>query len=372
MDSELKHFLDELPTIRPDRNYWLIRSSAGANYDEFVRKGFIAVGWNEITVFDINQIHNDPKNEELFKKIKSKVRVDIDTSKLEDSKNPYAAYQSRSIRQIEKFIYDIKVGDIIIVPSEGSKRLSFGEVKNGVCYVESSSKLGDCPFLKRKEVDWIEKDVPRWKLPANLTQMIYSHQTINNVSSYADYINQTLFDFYYVGDKASLVLRVNQTKALSIFEMGAFYNDLSFFIKEFAEYEEIPINMDDITVRSNLQSPGVVVITGAIGIGLLFLGAFTVLAGGGSGIEFKSKIASFSLKVKDNDFLNKLSDFFDRKLERKMRYMEFQKQMKRLELSENKDIKKLVESVREQPINNSTNEAIDACKINHNDNKTNA
>ena len=35
--------LDLIPSINPQKNYWLVRTSSGSNYDDFINGGYIAI-----------------------------------------------------------------------------------------------------------------------------------------------------------------------------------------------------------------------------------------------------------------------------------------------------------------------------------------
>lgn len=60
---EIGHYLNnvKIPDIPEETNFWLIRTMSGYYYDEFVREGYVALGWNIITkntAFDRRNIEN--------------------------------------------------------------------------------------------------------------------------------------------------------------------------------------------------------------------------------------------------------------------------------------------------------------------------
>jgi hypothetical protein len=352
LPNELVEFV---PNVSSKRNYWLVRTSSGDNYDVFVKGNFIAIGWNEITLADLHDINVDPKNKELFKKIKSKISIDREFI-TDKSSRGIGASQSKSLHQLRKFVYDIKKDDIVIIPSYNSDVLSFGIIKETPAFSESSVNLAkdNCSYAKRKKIEWIKTNVSRLRLDANLYRFIFAHQTINNISEYAEYINNFLFDFYEFDGKYSLVLRLRREGAIDAFEMNQFYSDLLEFIKDYAGCDEYDKEKNSLSVKFELQSPGTIIfIAGAIiGVGLLGVALLTLLAGGENDTEIDLKNLKFKWKLKTNSLLDKLSEYLDRGAERNRnkridelneredRLLRLQESLQHFEVDQNKNLKK--------------------------------
>jgi len=353
--------LDLIPSINSQKNYWLVRTSSGANYDDFINGGYIAIGWNEITLFDLNQINLFPGNKPLFDTIRDKVKSERDEDDSENSRG-IQAYQSRSIGQLLKFAYEIKKGDIVVIPSYNSDKLAFGEVLATPILTSDSIKFGSdkCEYDKRKRVRWLKTNVSRSTLDSNLYKFIFAHQTINNISEYSEHINNFLFDFYQLEGKYSLVLRVRSKAKIDAFAMNQFYSDLLYFIDYFSDSEEN--EEKQLSVTFDLQSPGTIVFVAvaALGFGLFGIALFTIMAGGENGLEFDPTTKKFKWKFKSNSFLDKLSDFLDRRearIERKalriakndeLRFKQLIENLKHFEVSPNKDVSELTEPGSEE------------------------
>jgi hypothetical protein len=353
--------LDLIPSINPQKNYWLVRTSSGANYDDFINGGYIAIGWNEITLFDLNQINLFPGNRPLFDTIRDKVKSERDDDDSENSRG-IQAYQSRSIGQLLKFAYEIKKGDVVVIPSYNSDKLAFGEVLTTPILTSDSIKFGSdqCEYNKRKRVRWLKTNVSRSTLDSNLYKFIFAHQTINNISEYSEHINNFLYDFYQVDGNYSLVLRVKSTAKIDAFAMSQFYSDLIYFINYFSDVEEEKDKK--LSVTFDLQSPGTIVFVGSIllGVGLFTIAMFTIMAGGENGFEFDPESKKIKWNFKSNSFLEKYSEYLDRKEarnERKAKRIteEDEQRRKRLfenlkhfEVSPNKDVSELTEPGSEE------------------------
>lgn len=353
---DINEIIQNLPMVNPNRQYWLVRTEAGDYYEEFRDNNYIAIGWNEIPMADIAELKQNPNNLELFERVKEKLIINDNF----DTERGKKASQSKSIAQLLKFAYDLKRGDIVVIPSINSDLLSFGEILDTPVYIDES---GNCSFKKRKKVMWIQKDIKRLSLDSNLYRFIFAHQTINNVTEYSEYINSTLFDFYTIDGKASLVLRVRKNEELDSFKIGEFYSDLLYFIKEFSEDEGTEIQQGDISVKFDLQSPGTIIFIGIALAALVALGVMTILAGGEGGFEIDPKTLKVNNNFKSNSLLDKISDFLDRKQERRFRALKMMGELRHFEVDQNKDLGRLVEPCIKVLPDNSANDIQDGTEV---------
>jgi restriction system protein len=363
--NNLNELLSSAPFFSLDRNYWLVRTSSGDYYADFIKKNYIAIGWNEIKLSDLDQLRKDPNNLVLIETIKNKIKTNLDALEFDEDINDesnnrgISSRKSRALGQMLKFANDIKAGDIVVIPSESSNLLSFGEVVETPLYIASGEELEKCNFIKRKKVIWIKKDINRLKLDSNLYKFIFAHQTINKVTEYGEYINSTLYDFYISGDKASLVLRLRKTEGFDPFELGDFYNDLINFIKEFSEFNDERIQYGDMEVKFNLHSPGTIIFIGGAFLTLAVIGILTNLAGGEQNLNIDPLTGKIKTKFKSNSFLDKYSDFLDRKQNRKFNEIRFLNSLNKLDVAPNEELKSLTEGKSDDLTDNTIKRLID-------------
>lgn len=45
----------DIPSIKNDTDFWMVRAKRGFFFDEFIRNEFIAIGWNSVTKAMISQ-----------------------------------------------------------------------------------------------------------------------------------------------------------------------------------------------------------------------------------------------------------------------------------------------------------------------------
>ena len=203
---QIEELLKDVKSIKDETQYWLVRTMGGdyyAEYAEYVENKFIAIGYNEITIDDLRRL--SPKNKSARKTLQVILKDRRDSIK----NTGYPA------SQILRFTGEIKEGDIVIVPSSASHKVSLGIVKSNV-YAETKGihLEGRCPFSKRRNVEWTRTS-PRHLLPTELLLMFNSRHIISEVNGYAPFIDNFLNDFYTKGDITYLVLRVKQEKTLT-------------------------------------------------------------------------------------------------------------------------------------------------------------
>lgn len=139
MNNELdfiKKYNIPVVKIDPKRNYWLVRTNAGEYFEEFYLGDFIGINWNEFSdPLDFTDVHKEDTTINI-----------ADTYK--ENKQPGHTYS-----QIKRFFHEIKIGDIIMIPSKNSKHIGFGEVSSDV-FISKNSQTeideGECTYEKEE------------------------------------------------------------------------------------------------------------------------------------------------------------------------------------------------------------------------------
>ncbi len=247
MEAQVQNFVNKynLPVVQinGERNYWLVRTNAGAYFDEFFGDNFIAIGWDEF--IDFNRFKAKKKDEAIAKE-------------LEDI---YPDEQSgRIYGQIHRFLFEMQVGDIVMIPSVNSTLIRFGIIESKPFIREvSATKIdeGACPYIKARTVKWI-KTVNRLKLDPYLFRMMQSHQAISNANDYAHYIDRTLHSFFVKNGKAYLVLPVQKEGDIPAYDLVNFVNSIVDLIPLVNNIKGIDQEYDkeDLDLKLNVQSPG--------------------------------------------------------------------------------------------------------------------
>ncbi|KAF1339425.1 hypothetical protein ABP1_4180 [Bacillus subtilis] len=107
----------EIPVVQIDdkRKYWLVRTQSGEYYEQFYFENFISVGWDEF-----NDI-------EKFKTADKSVIIKEIEKAYPENKKPGLIYS-----QIKRFLFELSPGDVVMIPSPNSTRISFGIILSDV------------------------------------------------------------------------------------------------------------------------------------------------------------------------------------------------------------------------------------------------
>jgi restriction system protein len=266
-----------LPVINSERRYWLVRSNGGKYYNSFVLNDYIGIGWDKV--------------DKIFIGNKS-VILDRDIKNLYKPKNEEKKLNYSLIaKQINRFLFEIKHGDIIITPSENSKFVAFGRViDEQVYFVEESEfehsnilKKGDeyfCPYLKRRKVEWLNK-IDKQELDPYLFKLFHSHHTISEADKYAPYIDRIIDSLFIKGDQGHLILQVKQKGKIQADLLADFINS-TLGILDYDYLYSKNVNRKNIDIKLNVQSPGPIELIGPINdillISSFIFSSFTGLA----------------------------------------------------------------------------------------------
>ena len=252
MDEENLYFIEEMERqIRPIQvpdccSFWMIRTKSGAYYNEYIRNGYIAIGWNAILR---NNIEQDGEE-------KMRQAVELHYA----DKRPGAA-----INKCYSFVTTMRIGDIVMIL--GDKRVAFGivgeyfekqDIQEGIKKeLEADSQIAEglhkqveikCPYIKRRQIQMI-KEVEEGRLTPLLVRAMLNHQSLSEISMYAVPVLNTCFDLYVYKEETHVVFRVNTRNRIK----GRDFSTFSYYITEiFAT-----INDDnDVSITMNLNSPG--------------------------------------------------------------------------------------------------------------------
>ena len=297
--------------ISPDKHYWFFRTMGGTYYDEFVSRGYIAFGYDGITMKDLKNI---PERDDMARAY-LKIRLQELDKYLTDSQTAKAA------GQIVKFYRGLAVGDVVVAPSYQSKKFAIGVIESEMYEDSSKHAEGECQFVKRRKVRW-EKEVWRSELDPKAILAFGNQQTMSSIDEYAEYIDRKISNIYNKGEKTYLVLRVNQDKGLS-WDDFTLIGDLGTLFKEFSDENNLGIDLSQIEMKINVQSPGdiLMIIPDGTGYALIIVLAIITLLGG----TFKHKSLNSETEISTGGFgkflsdtLSAISDFLDRKQEREI------------------------------------------------------
>lgn len=226
----------------------MIRTQKGYFYDEFLSKHFVALAWNSID-----------KETDFSEQSSERLKDDI-VIRFSDINRP-----STVINKCKNFIFEVKEGDILVIPSRGSQNITFAKAGE---YFEDNTKtveleqtvinrikIGDvdindvsCPYKKRRKIQLL-RTIKSNDLNYTLYRAISNYHGISNFDAYARQILNTLYNYYIFQGSAVLVYNVRKTEPIKPRELsGLLYSN--------TECLSMITNENFISTQMSLNSPG--------------------------------------------------------------------------------------------------------------------
>ncbi len=238
--------IKNLPQVDPNTKYWLVRGEGGAFYDDFLINDYIAIGWNEISVKEVNQ---NVGNSDLIRSKLISVK-----GLLSNTRNKRK--MGSAAKQMIKFQSDIRPGHIILVPSYNSEIFSVGIVRGEAYTEKDEDKLITCPYTKRRHMEWIGK-FNRYQADPLLQKVVYAAHTVSEITQYKSYINRATFDTYVEGENMHMTFHVKHSEGIDL-------EVLSDLLRSYNDLNKILYPDDKVKIRINVQSPGPIELIGAV------------------------------------------------------------------------------------------------------------
>ena len=234
-------------TIDENRKYWFVRTVGGKYYRNFLDGGYVAIGYNDISKRVLDELPEKEESAVLALKLSYKNR------------HPEIENVGKQVSQLLRFYRGIKEGDVVIIPSSESEELAFGIVKGSV-YECSQISDTDCPFVKRRMVEWKEKFLKR-KLHPKLQLAISSRHALSDMTDYSRYIDCVLKDFFVKGDEANLVLRIQTDDDVTLDDFCSICA-IPDLIADFCDKRGIPFEKEHLVMKIQMESKGSLRLTG--------------------------------------------------------------------------------------------------------------
>lgn len=291
----------EIPFVSTERNYWLVRTQGGTYYKSFRTNDYVAISWNELDedIFKDTSEENCLSTDRVIEFYKNKYKDDEEKIKYYSKRRV-----SRITNTLNRFKFEMKAGDIVIIPSTNSDLISFGEVLEDDLYFERNFPAVNpkenadekfCPFVKRKKVKWL-KDVRKAELEPKLIALFNSQHTISSADKvkYGNYIDRTIDSIYIKGETAHLVLEVKKENDINALVFANLIKDSVLAVDTFEDSSfKNNIKGANIKIKANVQSPGPMEFFGPIEEILILTSIITK--------TFGSDIMSFKLGKKKKE-----------------------------------------------------------------------
>lgn len=324
---KIQDLLNEAHVIDPKVNYWLVRTAAGRYYDEFAINKRIGFGDCYLEPSEVLAFPTD--REEFAKAIAPIIEEHTDSIR-----------PGHTAGQFFRFYHEIKRGDVVIIPSESSEKLWVGRITD-----DEPSKFsykdenGDpsCPHAHTRSVEWIAEKY-RSDFNPKIVSLFFSHHAIVDANEYSQFINGAIYDFFIANDKAHLILRVETRQHIRARSLVSLFSNILDIANDFGNDADLNLDVDDIDIRLNLNSPGAVELISVSLASVLILGIIVVFITGG-------KMKSKHIELGTEGLIKQLQEFFNQRDRSKLQAEVVRQAIHDLEIKDPREITKILQKV---------------------------
>ena len=245
----------DIPSIKNDTNFWMVRAKRGFFFDEFIRNEFIAIGWNSVTKAMISQNLTRSQSDRL----KASIKATYDESK-----------PGTSLNKCIRFCYELKAGDIAVIVD--NNRVAFAYI--GEYYEEQSPTLTvelekevhqqiekanpntdtfTCPYIKRRKITLIKVLTADDTISPYLQSAIARNwHSLSDLNEYAELVLSGCFDTVLFKDKITVTFRVKRKEEINVLDLANFVLCAARLLSD-----DKP---ETVQVKTTLHSPGDVIL----------------------------------------------------------------------------------------------------------------
>lgn len=307
----LEDLLENVPEIAAEARYWFVRTDGGELYNAFTASGSIAIGYRSVSAEFVRSLELTEDSLDLTyasrEKLKNEIKKHYPTVKKTDVKNYDRSGLAAS--QLLAFCSLMKKGDVVIIPSVNTDRLSFGFVADDEPYTEELTYAGESfhEYIKRRKVRWV-RGLTKPEINPNLFKLFLNHQAIVEATPYAEWIDALLYEFFSKGEEYHFVLKVRTGESIPAQDLFRACLDLFGLAEKFARTQGVELDTTDIKTRINLNSPGDVEFWKKSATAALLISVMTIAINGGG-----LTVQRIGLDLKTPGLLTKVTEFLDAK-----------------------------------------------------------
>lgn len=235
----IEQILSRVDNVKPESNYWFVRTDYGKYFNEFVENRYIAIGWDFLSLLDVKN-----KSAEV---LKAKI---IKEEKIDASTFGGKVKVSTIYNKIIAFI-SLKKDDVVIIPSKNSDYLAFGRIVDEHAYEDGNAK----EFRKRRKVEWFALKSMRDLNPIFFKVKSNQH-TISNITDYAPHIDRVMGVLFKKNDKTHYVLNIESPDDIKYDDLEILMRNIKTLVRDINDKFGFNDDLDEFYVKISLQSKG--------------------------------------------------------------------------------------------------------------------
>lgn len=245
----------DIPSIKSDTNFWMVRAKRGFFFDEFIRNEFIAIGWNSVTKASISQ--NLTRGQE--ERLKASIKATYGESK-----------PGTSLNKCIRFCYELKSGDIAVIVDNNKIAFAYigeyyeqstpeftieleKEVHQQIEKANQNTDKFTCPYVKRRKITLIKVLTADDTISPYLqTAIARNWHSLSGLNEYAELVLSGCFDAVLFRDKLIVTFRVKRKKEINVLDLANFVLYAARLLSD-----DKP---ETVQVKTTLHSPGDVIL----------------------------------------------------------------------------------------------------------------
>ena len=239
-----ENIVEKVDKVDSEKNYWFVRTDNGEFFQHYYEKNIIAIGWDYITVEDLQQV--TPGAFGLKQKIAQHENLDIVKNSTDKSKATTIANKLLAF-------YKLKKGDVVVIPSENSSILAFGIVADNKTFTYYDDP--NCPFAKRRRIRWIDKRHIE-ELDNIFYQVKINRHSISSIKNFESYIDKVLNTLFIKNGYSHFVLDIKTQDDVNFNSLLDLVNNVRELTEKLNEQFNLGEDLDKNSIKLNLQSPG--------------------------------------------------------------------------------------------------------------------
>ena len=244
-----------IPRISKDTNFWMVRAKRGFFFDEFLRKEYIAIGWNSIS----KSMISDRLTRSQENTLKASIKEIYGESK-----------PGTALNKCIRFCYDLKDGDIAVIVD--NNRVAFAyigeyfedlspeftpelekEVHEQIAKANPNVDKFDCPYIKRRKINVIKVlGVDDTISPYLQSAIARNWHSLSDLNEYSDLVLSGCFDTYIFRDKLTVTFRVRTKDEINVLDLSNFVLCAAKLLSE--------DHPENVHVKTTLHSPGDIIL----------------------------------------------------------------------------------------------------------------
>lgn len=151
---------------------WCVRADGGRYAEHFVRGGYVAIGWREISQ-DLSAIQT---RESLYPIVRAAYA---------DVGSPIVI--GNYVGQIARFLLEMAAGDYVITPAADVEWLHYGQIGQDPSYFYASGDDG-CPHRHRRRVQWAKERLRRGDFSVPFQNTLRSPLTVFGIAQKDEFL----------------------------------------------------------------------------------------------------------------------------------------------------------------------------------------